>query len=106
MNNNIFNEIKEKYNVQFIEQYIIDNFNQYCDEQDMIDEGYTDKVLYYKEIQSGNNWLEYDIIQNIWDYVKLKYNINLLYKEHENLKYSIEYYIKDIFPNFELVDYR
>lgn len=106
MENSIFNDIKQKYNIDFINNYIINNFDQYCDERDMKDEGYTDKISYYKEIESGNNWIEYDIIQQIWDYVKLKYNINLLYKEHENLKYDIEYYIKDIFPNFELIDYR
>lgn len=104
--NNILKDIKEKYNEDYINQYIQENFYEYCDDEEMEEHGYDDQVSYYKEMGAGGNGIEYDLIQQIWDYIKDKYNVDLGDKQYNDLRYSIEYHIKDFFPYFEVIDYR
>ena len=101
----IMEDIRIYFKPWFIDEYITYNFDDYCDQFDMEEEGYDDMVKYYKN-EGGGNGIEYDLIQQMWDYIKEKYNIDLSDVKYINLKYSLDYYIKENFPYFQIKDYR
>ena len=102
----VMGDIKNHFNGDYINMYILDNFNNYCDEEDMEETNYDDPIKYYKEEGAGGNGIEYDLIDKMWKYLKEKHNIDLSEDKYEDLRYSIDYYIKDNFPYFYFVDYR
>ncbi len=102
----IMTDVKNHFDVKFIDFYIMEHYSDYCDEEEMEEAGYDDQVAYYKTEGAGGNGIEYDLINDIWEYIKEKYEINLSENKYEDIRYAIDYHIKDFFPNFYFVDYR
>ena len=102
----VMTDVKNEFNEQFINLYIMEHYSEYCDDEEAEEAGYDDQATYYKEEGAGGNGIEYDLINEIWEYIAEKHNINLSENKYEDLKYMIDYYIKEFFPHFYFVDYR
>lgn len=102
----IMDDIRKEFSKEFIDTYIYEHFAEYCDVEDMEEEGYEDEVKYYKEMGAGGNGIEYDLLNMMWEHIKDKYDINLSDKKYDDLTYDLNYYIKENFPYFYFVDYR
>lgn len=102
----IMDDIRKEFNKEFIDTYIYDHFSEYCDSEEMEEDGYDDEAKYYRETGSGGNGIEYDLLNLMWEHIKKKYGINLSDKKYDDLTYDLDYYIKENFPSFYFVDYR
>jgi hypothetical protein len=102
----IMEDVKNEFNLEYINMYIINHFQDYCDDEEMEENGYEDPVKFYKEMGAGGNGIEYDLLDEMWNYVKEKYGIDLADKKYDDLTYDMNYYIKEHFPYFYFVDYR
>lgn len=100
----IMNDLKNHFDKEYISQHIYNNFAEYGDDEEMEEAGYTDQLEYYKDMVGGNG-LEVDLINEMWEYLKEK-GIDLTDEKYEDLRYEIEYYIQEHFPNYYFVDYR
>lgn len=103
---NIMDDIKKEFNEDYIKMYIVNNYHNYIDDEDVEESDYDDPVEYYIQEGAGGNGIENDLINLIWEYVKDKYNIDLSDNKYEDLRYDIEYYMQEIFPHYYFVDYR
>ena len=102
----VMTDVKNHFNEQFINLYIMEHYSEYCDDEEAEEAGYDDQATYYKEEGAGGNGIEYDLINEIWEYVAEKYDINLSENKYDDLGYMVDYYIKESFPYFYFVDYR
>ena len=102
----IMDDIRKEFSEEFINNYIYQNFSEYCGIEEMEDNGYDDEAKYYREMGAGGNGLEHDMLNLMWEHIKEKYGINLSGNEYEDLRYDLDYYIKEYFPYYYFVDYR
>ena len=102
----IMKDISNEFDGEYIEQYVLDNFANYCDMEDMEEEGYDDPYKYYTELGAGGNGIENDLINDMWEYIKENYDIDLSNDDYTDLRYALEYYIKEYFPHYYFKDYR
>jgi hypothetical protein len=102
----IINSIKTNFNEDYINQFIMEHFYDYCDDEEMIEAGYDDQAKYCRETGASGNGIEGDLITEMWDYLKDAFNINLSDNKYEDIKYALDYHIKDFFPYYYFVDYR
>lgn len=101
----IISDIRLNFDPSYINDYIVYNFDKFCNVKEMEEAGYTDEVKYYKEFVDSED-IEDAITEEIWEYVVDKYGIDFDLAEYEDLKFLIDYYIQENFPFYSVSDFR